>query len=147
MFDIIYDTYLVGGIKKYQMFTASLVFRKHEPIICQTSNLVNVKETDVELLQITTDNNDDIIVINGCCNKRERFVQNLQPEQFYQKPPSMSQRREVELFTKFQPLVPVQYQDIICPRPSKKVMEQVKADITEKRAARETKKKRKQKCQ
>ena len=57
----------------------------------------------------------------------------------------MSQRREVKLFTKFQPLEPIQYQDIICPRPSAEVMEQVKADIAEKRATREAKKKEKTK--
>ena len=34
MFDIIYDTYPVGSIKKYQMFMASLVFGNHEPVQC-----------------------------------------------------------------------------------------------------------------
>ena len=97
------------------------------------------------MLQITADNNDDIIVINSRCKRRERFVPNLQPEKLYQKPPGMSQRREVELFTKFRPLVPIEFRDIICPEPSKEVMEQVKADIAEKRATREAKKKEKTK--
>ena len=57
----------------------------------------------------------------------------------------MSQQREVELFTKFRPLVPKEYRDIICPEPSKEVIEQVKADIAEKRATREAKKKEKTK--
>ena len=57
----------------------------------------------------------------------------------------MSQQREVELFTKFRPLVPIEFRDIICPEPSKEVMEQVKADIAEKRATREAKKKEKTK--
>ena len=75
--------------------------------------------------------------------ERSNFVKSLTAERLYENAPGMSEQKEVELFTKWQPHLPFWAQDITCPRPSDEVMARVKAEIIEKRQARDEKKKEK----
>ena len=91
----------------------------------------------------TVRNDNSIIVIDGDCMERSNFVKSLTAERRYTNAPGMSEQKEVELFTKWRPHLPIWAQDITCPRPSDEVMARVKAEIVEKRQAREEKKKEK----
>ena len=53
--------------------------------------------------------------------------------------------KQVELYTKWRPLVPDEYKDSICPKPHESVFEMVKKDKAEKRTAKEVTKKKAQK--
>ena len=53
--------------------------------------------------------------------------------------------KQVELYTKWWPLVPDEYTDDICPKPHESVFEMVKKDKAEKRTAKEVTKKKAQK--
>ena len=91
----------------------------------------------------TARNDDSVIVVNRVRMDRSDFVKSLTAERLYENAPGMSERKEVELFTKWRPHLPSWAQDITCPCPSDEVMARVKAEIVEKRQAREEKKKEK----
>ena len=94
-------------------------------------------------MQKTARNDNSVIVINGKRIERNNFVKSLTAERLYENAPGMSERKEVELFTKWRPHLPFWARDITCPRPSDEVMARVKAGIFKKRQAREEKKKEK----
>ena len=48
------------------------------------------------------------------------------------KPPGLREIKQVELYTKYRPLVPRIYQDELCPRPSDKVLERISSERREK---------------
>ena len=110
------------------------------PIKCRTSNLPTAGEDTNINLRRTAKNDGTIIVIDGVEKNRSELVKSLLPERLYTKAPGMNPRKEVELFTKWRPLVPMEFQDITCPRPSDEIMAMVKNEIYEKRKGKEAKK-------
>ena len=124
------------------MFLSSVLYGNNAPLRCQTSNLPYAEEAIDINLRKTANNDESIIIIDGDRNKRSRVVKNLQPEWLYPKATGTNGRKEVELFAKWRPLLPIQYQDITCPRPLDEVMARVKAEIDEKRKERGAKKKK-----
>merc|ERR1712032_1695723 len=141
-FDSIYNKFQSGSVLKYQMFSSSVAYGDNAPIKCRTSNLPYAEEAIDINLRKTGINDESIIVINGVHNHRSKVVKSLQPERLYTKAPGMNPRKEVELFTKWRPLLPKKYQDVTCPQPSDEVTAMVKAEINYKRKEKEAKKTR-----
>ena len=57
--------------------------------------------------------------------------------------PGLSEIKQVELYSKWRPLLPEQYQDEMCPKPSDNVLENVKKDRAKKRKEKSSAEKKK----
>ena len=111
------------------------------PIRCWTSNLPYAEEAININFWKTAKNDESIIVIDGINNNRSKVEKSLQPKQLYPKGPSMNAWKEVELFIKWRPLLPKKDQDVMCSKPSDKIMAMVKDEINKKKERKESKKK------
>ena len=53
------------------------------------------------------------------------------------KKPGLSDQKQVHLYSKWRPLIPIEYQDITCPKPSDEVILRMKKDLKAKRELKE----------
>ena len=84
-----------------------------------------------------TKNVSDFITIDGERRIRSDYVRTAKPERLYDSAPGLKPRKQVEMYTKWRPLLPEDKKDITCPRPSNKVFAAVKAEIVESRERRQ----------
>ena len=53
------------------------------------------------------------------------------------KKPGLSDQKQVHLYSKWRPLIPIEYQNISCPKPSNDVIQRMKKDLKAKRELKE----------
>ena len=91
--------------------------------------------------------------LTDCCKKMNRNAVQRIPEELEGKiltmlsslvaiePPGMREIKQVELFTKWRPLITEKYRDLNCPKPSPEIMERIMQSKIAKQNSKNTSKK------
>ena len=66
---------------------------------------------------------------------RQNYLATMKPSPL--KKPGLSDQKQVHLYSKWRPLIPIEYQDISCPKPSDNVIERMKKDLKAKQELKE----------
>lgn len=144
LLNTMYKKFPAGGVLKYQLFTCEESGATMK-VLCRSSALDDAVEEIVVMRKgcsNKTINVSDSITIDGKKGARSDYVQSAKPERLYDSAPGLKPRKQVEMYTKWRPLLPEDKKDITCPRPSDQVFAAVKAEIVESRERRQKVKER-----
>ena len=147
LLNTLYKKFPTGGVLKYQIFSCEeKMSDKNNDMMkvkCLSSALPDADEDIVVMRKGCSNkmkNVNDVITINGVRRSRSEYIRTANPEQLYDRKPGLKPRKQVEMYTKWRPLLPENKRDITCPRPDDEEIKEVKAEIVESRERNKRKK-------
>ena len=108
------------------MFEASDAIGRNK-MVSRTSNLEDAYRTEQDLVKRIRKTKGETSVEFDARNAAIQTALELkdEPKKLYKKCPGLSEEKQVDLFTKYRPIVDEEFRNELCPEPPKEVMENV----------------------
>lgn len=124
-FDILYRRPKAGSVTKNHLFSFS--YEDISDVLMTTKPAFNSTTTSTQKL-LKMKKGWDIV-------DRQNYLASIQPKTIPN--PGLSDIKQVHLYTKWRKLVPIEFQDITCPKPNENVISRIKKDTKAKKDLRE----------
>jgi hypothetical protein len=125
-FDLFYRDFTTPKILKWQIFTCSTEGATKTTITLRASDLPDAETTNYELRKKVKGGADGRAVLMAT------ELESLPA-------PGLREIKQVELYTKYRPLVPEMYRDELCPKPSDEILKRIAKQKDDKRKSKRSK--------